>query len=519
MNLFDRYKRQDIESKLTTKNFNIGVPEAEGEISSSKILLEEIFEDYLNIIPELKYEKFIITGRKGSGKTAIGETIYNESTKHYNYFCEFIRQNEINIQKIVQLGEDSDSHITQELIVEWIILIKMVNLILKNENLLHKKEVNDLSIFLKKNSGFVDLKEDQIIEIIQQKQWNLDVNYFKRFLYARFGNKFDIRKEKAPFYKLIPHLKETILSLLKDCEDPDNQYILIFDDLDIGFKATNDTSIDIIKKLIRITKYYNLSFFSKNNINAKLIILLRSDISKVVINSDADTAKIFSSYEIPIDWYEYKALRYDEDNSKLKRFINRRISKNFQINRIKFDSLYPWESLVYEDPEYINTSFNYVITHTFNRPRDLILFFKPISKLELEIPISKHDIEKLLGKYSAAVYNEISNELFMHFDLDEVKYIFHSLSSFKYRIPFSYNDFLKELESYSFKKPVEAIAEILFEYSVIGNLYKKGTTNIPVFKHWEKNNETLSLDINKELTMPFIIQIYLKNNKRAIDCT
>jgi hypothetical protein len=61
----------------TTSDFFIGTPEAEGETTSnSKMKLAEIFGDYLNVFPELDSEKFIITGRKGSGKSAIAEYIY-----------------------------------------------------------------------------------------------------------------------------------------------------------------------------------------------------------------------------------------------------------------------------------------------------------------------------------------------------------------------------------------------------------------------------------------------------------
>jgi hypothetical protein len=74
MSFFKRLMTEEIQEKGTTRNFFIGTPEAEGETTyNSKIKLGEIFGDYLNVFPELDSEKFIITGRKGAGKSAIAE--------------------------------------------------------------------------------------------------------------------------------------------------------------------------------------------------------------------------------------------------------------------------------------------------------------------------------------------------------------------------------------------------------------------------------------------------------------
>ena len=84
--------------------------------------------------------------------------------------------------------------------------------------------------------------------------------------------------KKAEFYKLIPDLEKVVIDILK--ADKDNQYILMFDDLDIGLNLNNQESIDTLTELIRTIKYYNNDIFARNGIKSKIIVFLRTDIKK-----------------------------------------------------------------------------------------------------------------------------------------------------------------------------------------------------------------------------------------------
>ena len=368
MGLFDKLFKKEEKEKTKeipydTRNFFLGAPEAEAESTAvSRMKLPEVFDDYLQALPELQHEKFIISGRKGSGKTAIGEFIYNLAYNDPNYFCEFIRKSDIDIENITQIAQHNKLNVTQELLIEWIILTKLVKLLTTDESLSGKKEINDLRIFLDKNSGFIDIKSNQITEVISNGGYEVNVNYFQRWITSKFGKSFTIKGEKAPFYKLIPALKRTVEELISKYNNPENNYILIFDDLDINFKSDNLNSISTLLNLLRIVKDYNINFFGKNNYGAKIIILLRDDISRVLIDHDADTAKIFSSYEISLQWYEHDVFKRNEDLTKIKQFINRRIAYNFEQNQLKYDKNDPWGSLIDKDIQFKNSSFNLSIS-------------------------------------------------------------------------------------------------------------------------------------------------------------
>ena len=76
-------------ANYSTKSFYFGMPEAEGE-NREKQKPSDYFEDYLEILSELKKGKFIFTGRKGSGKTAIAKYIKDQSDQAKVFSCGLI---------------------------------------------------------------------------------------------------------------------------------------------------------------------------------------------------------------------------------------------------------------------------------------------------------------------------------------------------------------------------------------------------------------------------------------------
>ncbi|PSR53257.1 hypothetical protein AHMF7605_06795 [Adhaeribacter arboris] len=512
MRLFEKFTKDQINRlKRDTSNFFLGSPEAEAEsTSNSRVKLTEVFEDFFEVIPQLQSEKFIITGRKGNGKSAIAEHIYYLALNEPEYFCDFVKKADIDIEKITQLVSGTDNEISQELLIEWIILVKFVKQLISNEAIADQKGIKELKVFLKKNSGFIDIKSNQIKEVIQDKGWEVNVNYFQRFLTAKFGNRFNIKGEKAPFFKLLPHLKETIKELFLNTINKDNHYILLFDDLDIGFNAKNPGNVKTILNILRIVKDYNITFFGKEDISAKIILLLRDDISRFLLNQDADTAKLFSSYEVTLKWYEHFQMQRDEDKVKLKQFINRRIALNFEKNEFSFDISKPWESLIHEDESYKKSSFKYIVEHTLIRPRDLILFFKPLQELKFSIPLSKQDVYILIGKYTIEFVKELKNELAAHYAPDDINAIFSAFVSCANE-PVSFIFFIHELKKFHFSEDTYNLLELLFDLSIIGNTNDTGKT---YFKHWEKDDEIFKFNKELKITQHFTLRNYCQRNRR-----
>ena len=228
MGVFDKMlsKRQNSEihpNHFTTKGFCIGIPEAEAEATTASIKLDSYFNDYLDVINQLNNEKFIILGRKGTGKSAIGEHIFSLAKNEANVFCDFIKKDEIDIEQIVQIGKEEGVNIERGLLYKWIVLTKFVALFADNQSLACLKGMNYLSDFIKKSHGFINIKNYDVKEIIHQYGVSLTIEYFKRFLGASGNTTKQYKYEKAEFYKLIPDLEKVVTDILK--ADTGNQSI------------------------------------------------------------------------------------------------------------------------------------------------------------------------------------------------------------------------------------------------------------------------------------------------------
>lgn len=507
--------------QLNSDYIFLGATEAEAEaLPTSKMPLSSVYEDHHNLIESLQNEKFIVCGRKGSGKSAFAEYVLSLTEDNPNMFCKFIRQSEVNLEKIIQIGKEAGHTLEKENLYTWLILINILKLFSDNQAVKNNKEYNFLERFLNQNIGYVDIREPEIKELIQKDGFEVNIEFLKRFFTSKMNKNIEIKKTKAPFYKLIPHLQQVILKVLKSENELNNKnsYILFFDDLDISFDSKNQESIDSITSLLRVSKEINNNFFAKNNLESKVIILLRDDISRLISTHNSDTAKIFSSYSTKINWYqdEYN-MNNPETYLNIRKFINARIKHAFtSLKGPEFLSEDPWCDLV-EDPFRNNksqkaqkTSFKYILDHTFFRPRDLILFFKPLQNYKYEIPLKKLDVNQLIGIYCKEVINELENELSCFYSPTQIQNIFCALGSIstlckKNNGSTTYEDAAHAIGENC--KDVEAhdLLNDLFERSFIGNI---GDNNHVFFKHRESFLDNYVFNKKSRILLHNAIKVY-----------
>lgn len=514
MSFFKRISTDDNKEKGTTKDFFIGTPEAEGETTfSSKIKLGEIFGDYLNIFPELDTEKFIITGRKGAGKSAIAEYIYFSATNDANTFCDFVKTKDLDCNRIVQIGKAEGHPIEEKLLFEWIILTKLIKQFTDDQSVQSLKEFKDLKIFLTRNSGLVDIKDYEIEEIVKTKSFEVKIENFKRVFSSLFKEDIGIKEHKAPFYKILQPLKDVVIKLLSDVVNSDNEYYLIFDDLDIGFKESDKESIENVTNVIRVAKDYNIDIFGKNGLKAKVIILLRDDLKRIIVKHSADTAKLFSSYEIPLIWYEHENFKYNENIVGLKKLINKRITVNFEKLGTAHDEDDPWSTLFKDDFGYNGSSFKYLIDYTFFRPRDLILLFKPLPKNSYRIPLTFQNSKSLINSYVEELILEVKNELSASFSEVDISKVFLCLKELRHRQPLSRNIVISEFRQQGISYEPELALILLFDYSIIGNIDISDNVTKVYFKHRERRDEPCVINFDLKFIYHKAIEIFFEKRE------
>lgn len=145
MAFFNKNKTDRHNSGRTTRWVSLGKTEAEGE----KDGLKKYYDDILHISDAIYDGKFIITGRKGVGKSAYVQYLMNNSGHEKDLFCKVITNDAIDLEKIIQSVPEGVGN-RDEIVYEWIILTGFVQLILQSEIGKYTNEYNSLEKFQKK---------------------------------------------------------------------------------------------------------------------------------------------------------------------------------------------------------------------------------------------------------------------------------------------------------------------------------------------------------------------------------
>lgn len=444
--------------KYTTRGLYIGKPEAEGETVKNGPSLLDFFEDYTHIEDNINRGCFIISGRKGSGKSAYAMWLYEKSKKNEELFTSIIRKNEFDIEAMIQAIPENNN-IQFEALFEWLILVRLVKMILDSGQGAYLRQIKSLRDFYEKNSGYVNIDRYVITEILTNKE----VNYspLKRgfgFISKLLGTK----SIKAPFYQMIEPLRRIICEILAMEIFKSISFYVLFDDLDVKFKLTNPRDRNMLMDLIRIVKRYTTDYF--NELNANILLFIRDDIVDRLDGVDCDKNKIFGSYEYRINWYEHITARVNEQDILLRRFINRRLKKGFESKGIPFDSNDPWVSFVDESYNDEKTQFKYILDYTFYLPRDLMLIFKDIENKDLPLPLSHASINQLLREYSKRKVGEITDELVALYSQEEIGVILDLLRQIDDERDVDYNIIVDRLRENGL---TQSVFKTLLDYNLL----------------------------------------------------
>lgn len=447
----------------------LGAPEAEAEaMEASRVPLLDVYEDYHGLAPALMAEKFIITGRKGCGKSAFAEYVTVGARSEPNLFAKFIRKNDFALEEIVQKAKDKELSFGAAELLTWIVLVHIISLFLESEAAKDAAKMSLLREFLKKNSGYIEINKSDVIERVQRDGFSVVVEPLRRFLRASGKRDVETKSERAPFFKLIPHLQEVVRDVLASPlnRTNGNQYILFFDDLDVGYDSSNKVSKDFIVELLRAAKHLNGEIF--DGLGAKVVILLRDDIEADLM-AYGDTAKIFSSYAHRIVWYQDGYARnLKEDDLNLKKFINKRIGYALRKRGRIVNEQDVWSSLVRYDNNGKST-FKNIVNMTLFRPRDLLLFFQSLENGLYYIPLSRGEVDRLARVYSGELCREVENELSFRFtqaDIAKIKLLLKEMVSSRT----TYKEATGKVRQVGLEYDPDFVMEYLYNRSLIGNI-------------------------------------------------
>lgn len=468
---------------------NIKIGFAEGAKEAEEENFTDIFYKGNNKYNELlqKY-KFIISGRKGTGKTLLAK-YYQKTMSDDLFIIDYSKFNNISLHEYIDLDTANVNEDIRILFQEYYIYKHIVITILDNKRTFKNfKKNNGLLNFFKDYfryreyvGAYNDLEElyksyypdgpynekeiktvKRVVESASMES-NMGINEpvsFKNNSTNSNERSIEFIKEKKNFAERIAQFKKCIYKCLK--------YIsvsIIIDELDEI--RSNDTEHLIIFLLSLVVKINDINLdLLKINSKSKCILLLRSDILELFASRGPNIQKIITDSNIELEWFKNsdeleKMILYKIGKSDVSQSL-----KNYKIQSIR-------DTIFSKAPNTSETSFDRILRYSLGRPRDVITYINNIiSAFPNENQITYQLVKETELTYSKNLFFEIKNEMELKKTPDEIADIEKLLRNFG-QPTFTYQEILKYFEDHKKEYPyiidIEATLQYLYELGLIGN--------------------------------------------------
>lgn len=442
--------------EINFKNINWGPDEAKGDKNLPNYFFE--FPDF-NEIKEGNC-RYII-GRKGTGKTAVIEAVKNKVDAEALFFSTAMSLRDFPLA-IVRKLRDKTYNDKSQFVPVWnfLIIIETCKLIVQDAGAEPIEEVDSLKRMLVDNFGSIDFTIAETLTFLDKKQSKL--KFFNSFIGGEYTEENGKNVSGEIHYQ---KARKHILDKLKNIRS-ESRYYLFIDELDEGYKAGDDNLRLLILSLLRSAED---SFIELNGIGINVIpiLALRNDIFDRLEDNDINK---LDDYIIRLNWLSIR-------NGRMSLFdvVNKRIQASFE-------ETLTWDNVAVDSdpnlPHGVDSLWKYITNRTFERPRDLVKFLKICSKETTTGPLTFKDVSAAEDKYSSWFYQEFQNEV--HSYLPVWRESLQALTKLG-KWHFTYAELTSKLISnedislFLTEKhwSPDKIIELLFDFSVIGNIDRK----------------------------------------------
>jgi len=436
-----------------------------GTDADQDALLIEAFEDHSAFESLKNHKRFCILGRKGSGKTAIFKKMLSHSKWNKFAFGHTFSDYPWHFhekQKSIGVPEE------QCYVQSWLYLcfITLAKLLLNKDSSQPWSEtaVDHLARverFILDSYGTLDPDVTQVFTPSKVLRFSGDVGVDWKV--ARAG----LRVDSIPVIDLpviVQDLNKNIRDATIESLNPELDYYILFDQLDLGFSLDEkDYSLRIIGLLLAAR---DINLFAREAGKRLTVgVFLRDDIYDQLQFEDKN--KITENFCDYVIWDQG-----GPRSNTLKSLMERRI-------QVLFDGkLSRWDEIFDETKEMSGRQrkYNYILDRTFLRPRDMIKFCnEALNALRAsENPGEKFSNKNIIAAqapYSDYLQRELDDEIHKHIpEYREYLEVIKGLDS----LQFTFAEFKEAWQARRslFKSTAEPLAALreLFGFSVIGYL-------------------------------------------------
>lgn len=342
-----------------------------------------------------------VIGRKGTGKTAICQMLYDEAQSLPNQFAVLLSFKNCPSVDLFA-SSDKSFRAPNEYISIWrfLIAIESSKLVLQDESVDSAKR-SALESFLRLNFGNIDVACLDAVNTLRQNQWKVgvDLAHIPLVELPEFGvSKASVESSVQRIH--YGRAATAILEFLKSAVS-ENDFFLLFDELDEDYR--NDPQyFHLIISLFKAA--YQIRQEIQGTLHLHPVVVLREDIFSQL--DDHDLNKL-DDYIVSLRWVTQD---HQRSEFSLRELVNERVRAYLGLKA----GLDLWPTFVDEDiwggPG--DTAWGFLVNRTMDRPRDVLKSLKCCQPYEHEPKLTPDAIRASMVDYSQWMYNEIGNEIF-----------------------------------------------------------------------------------------------------------
>lgn len=433
--------------------------------ADSDDLLRDCFQDHPAYLDARANKKFLILGRKGSGKTAIYKRLLTDRT--YNVFPDGHSFDDYpwhyhDLQ--AQTGVPEERRYFHSW--KYLILISLAKILLN---------ADQSQPWSEESMDSIAALEDFVVDSYGSR--NPDMRqlfsptkelHFKGALKLPFlemsGERLKVRELPIHIQEVNRAIQTHIISSL----NPENQYYVCFDQLDLGLTKGSGAYQDRLTGLILAARDLYLRARDEGKL-LNIVVFLRDDIYQDLHFEDKN--KITENYATYVRWGD------NNRDVRLMELMERRFKEVLSTDR----DVVRWGDVFDETKEMPSrqSKYQHICDRTFMRPRDMIRFVNEVLEMHksstepVDKGFSNYDVHQARDGYSEYLLNELDDEISKH--VPNYKEYLEAVKEIG-KIQFTLDEFKAAWAHQEAADSASAISALsqLFEFSVVGYLKPGG---------------------------------------------
>lgn len=479
---------------------------ADGKKESRKSNFESLFYDgdgyYYDLCDD---DKYLIVGRKGTGKSLLTRYFKKMKEKESFNYCEIVEINKFLRKKLKTF--DYESIKNQEMSTFWryIFLTELARMIRNQKNAL----LSDLVIDQTEGYTVQSITQEEVEELNGKISANL--SSIGVSIDGKENSKTTKELKRSPYYEKMDTLSEQIYDYMNKTN---TSYFLVFDDIDEleSLCQSREEFTSLALAFLQALDEINDELFEEDT-QSKIISTFRSDILDELNENSNNLNRSMYDSVIKIDWYSSLVKTVPHETPLIKMILHKiRYSSSEENKGMNDKELY--EHYFPSDSNGQNNHAEYLLRHSFGRPRDIIIFLQTYQNLfKKDAVFDYSNFDSCKKNYSSWLYSEVKNEINISNKKREIGIALEAIKQNQKRY-FKLNLFenrynrLKKIEGFTSKLSAEEILNDLYTLGIVGNVsFRKNSMNRYWFAY--RDGSSLKPDPNKEFVVHFGLQNYL----------